>query len=100
MVGPPGSGKSMLAARLPELLPPLSASEALEVASIASMAGHRLDAQRWTRRPVRAPHHTPSGHASVGGGLQIGPGEISLAHHGVMLPFDLSESDRRVLESL
>lgn len=100
MVGPPGSGKSMLAARLPELLPPLSASEALEVASIASMAGHRLDAQRWTRRPFRAPHHTASAHAIVGGGPQIGPGEISLAHHGVLFLDELPEFDRRVLESL
>ncbi|HEY6453597.1 MAG TPA: magnesium chelatase domain-containing protein, partial [Steroidobacteraceae bacterium] len=65
LVGPPGSGKSMLAARLPELLPPLSAHEALEVASIASMAGHRLDVRRWTRRPFRAPHHTASAHAIV-----------------------------------
>jgi magnesium chelatase family protein len=100
MVGPPGSGKSMLAARLPRLLPPLSANEALEVASIASMAGHRLDAQLWTRRPFRAPHHTASAHAIVGGGPLISPGEISLAHHGVLFLDELPEFDRRVLESL
>ncbi|HEY6451613.1 MAG TPA: ATP-binding protein [Steroidobacteraceae bacterium] len=100
LVGPPGSGKSMLAARLPELLPPLSAHEALEVASIASMAGHRLDVRRWTRRPFRAPHHTASAHAIVGGGPLIRPGEISLAHHGVLFLDELPEFDRRVLESL
>jgi magnesium chelatase family protein len=100
IVGPPGSGKSMLAARLPELLPPLSASEALEVASIASMAGHRLDGGCWTRPPFRAPHHTASAHAIVGGGPLIRPGEISLAHHGVLFLDELPEFDRRVLESL
>jgi magnesium chelatase family protein len=100
MVGPPGSGKSMLAARLPELLPPLSASEALEVASIASVAGQRLDVRHWTRRPFRAPHHTASAHAIVGGGPQVRPGEISLAHHGVLFLDELPEFDRRVLESL
>ncbi|HXR19766.1 MAG TPA: YifB family Mg chelatase-like AAA ATPase [Steroidobacteraceae bacterium] len=100
LVGPPGSGKSMLASRLPELLPPLSTSEALEVASIASMAGHRLDAQHWTRRPFRAPHHTASAHAIVGGGPLIRPGEISLAHRGVLFLDELVEFDRRVLESL
>ena len=100
MVGPPGSGKSMLAARLPQLLPPLSAQEALEVASIASMAGHRLDAQLWTRPPFRAPHHTASAHAIVGGGPLIRPGEISLAHHGVLFLDELPEFNRRVLESL
>jgi magnesium chelatase family protein len=100
MVGPPGSGKSMLAARLPQLLPPLSAQEALEVASIASMAGHRLDALLWTRPPFRAPHHTASAHAIVGGGPLIRPGEISLAHHGVLFLDELPEFNRRVLESL
>jgi magnesium chelatase family protein len=100
LVGPPGSGKSMLAARLPELLPPLSASEALQVASIASMAGQRLDARRWRQPPFRAPHHTASAHAIVGGGPLIRPGEISLAHHGVLFLDELPEFDRRVLESL
>jgi magnesium chelatase family protein len=100
LVGPPGSGKSMLAARLPELLPPLSASEALEVAGIASLSGQRLDARSWTRPPFRAPHHTASAHAIVGGGPLIRPGEISLAHRGVLFLDELPEFDRRVLESL
>ncbi len=100
MIGPPGSGKSMLAARLPELLPPLSAGEALEVASIASTAGIRIQAQSWTRRPFRAPHHSASTQAIVGGGPQIRPGEITLAHHGVLFLDELPEFDRRVLESL
>jgi magnesium chelatase family protein len=100
MVGPPGSGKSMLAARLPALLPPLSAPEALEVAAIASVCGLQLDACRWTCRPFRAPHHTASAHAIVGGGPRILPGEISLAHQGVLFLDELPEFDRRVLESL
>jgi magnesium chelatase family protein len=100
MIGPPGSGKSMLAARLPGLLPPLSASEALEVASVASMAGHKLDVRGWSVRPFRAPHHTASANAIVGGGPRIRPGEISLAHCGVLFLDELPEFDRRVLESL
>src|SRR6202050_2723554 len=100
MVGPPGSGKSMLAARLPALLPPLSKPEALEVAGIASVCGLQLDASRWTRRPFRAPHHTASAHAIVGGGPRAMPGEISLAHQGVLFLDELPEFDRRVLESL
>jgi len=100
MVGPPGSGKSMLAARLPSLLPPMSPSDALEVAAIASVAGAPLDAARWTLRPFRAPHHTSSAQAIVGGGAAIRPGEISLAHRGVLFLDELPEFDRRVLESL
>jgi magnesium chelatase family protein len=100
LIGPPGSGKSMLAARLPELLPPLSAGEALEVASIASTAGLRLDAGQWARRPFRSPHHSASAQAIVGGGPQIRPGEVTLAHHGVLFLDELPEFDRRVLESL
>lgn len=100
MVGPPGSGKSMLAARLPGLLPPLSAPEALEVAGIASVCGLQLDAWCWSRRPFRAPHHTASAHAIVGGGSRAMPGEISLAHQGVLFLDELPEFDRRVLESL
>jgi magnesium chelatase family protein len=100
MVGPPGSGKSMLAARLPGLLPPLSQAEALEVAGIASISGGPLDASCWTRRPFRSPHHTASAHAIVGGGALVRPGEISLAHHGVLFLDELPEFDRRVLESL
>jgi magnesium chelatase family protein len=100
LIGPPGSGKSMLAARLPELLPPLSAGEALEVASIASTAGLRLNAGQWARRPFRCPHHSASAQAIVGGGPQIRPGEVTLAHHGVLFLDELPEFDRRVLESL
>ena len=100
LIGPPGSGKSMLAARLPQLLPPLCASEALEVASIASTAGLRLDAGHWARRPFRCPHHSASAQAIVGGGPRIRPGEVTLAHHGVLFLDELPEFDRRVLESL
>jgi magnesium chelatase family protein len=100
MMGPPGSGKSMLAARLPSLLPPLSQPEALEVAGIASVAGWQRDSGCWNRRPFRAPHHTASAHAIVGGGPLVRPGEISLAHQGVLFLDELPEFDRRVLESL
>jgi magnesium chelatase family protein len=100
MVGPPGTGKSMLAARLPGLLPPLSQAEALEVASIASVAGLAPDAALWLQRPFRAPHHSASAHAIVGGGHPIRPGEISLAHRGVLFLDELPEFDRRVLEAL
>ncbi|HXN09856.1 MAG TPA: YifB family Mg chelatase-like AAA ATPase, partial [Steroidobacteraceae bacterium] len=100
MVGPPGTGKSMLAARLPALLPPLSQAEALEVASIASVAGLAPESARWLQRPFRAPHHSASASAIVGGGHPIRPGEISLAHHGVLFLDELPEFDRRVLEAL
>jgi magnesium chelatase family protein len=100
MIGPPGSGKSMLAARLPALLPPMSSMEALEVAGIASTAGIKLEARGWLRRPFRCPHHSSSTQAIVGGGPQIRPGEITLAHHGVLFLDELPEFDRRVLESL
>ncbi len=97
--GPPGTGKSMLAQRLPSLLPPLADDEALEVAAIASIAG-RFSPARWRARPYRAPHHTASGVALVGGGSDPRPGEISLAHHGVLFLDELPEWDRRVLEVL
>ncbi len=97
--GPPGTGKSMLAQRLPTLLPPLTESEALEVASIASIAG-TFSPSRWGMRPFRAPHHTSSGVALVGGGSNPRPGEVSLAHHGVLFLDELPEWDRRVLEVL
>jgi magnesium chelatase family protein len=97
--GPPGTGKSMLAQRLPSLLPPLADDEALEVAAIASIAG-RFVPSRWRTRPFRAPHHTASGVALVGGGSDPRPGEISLAHHGVLFLDELPEWDRRVLEVL
>ena len=98
-VGPPGTGKSMLAQRLPALLPPLSEDEALEVATIASIAG-RFTAESWGARPFRAPHHTASAVALVGGGSDPRPGEISLAHHGVLFLDELPEWDRRALEVL
>ncbi|MFM2289980.1 MAG: hypothetical protein RL684_3123 [Pseudomonadota bacterium] len=100
MVGPPGSGKSLLAARLPGLLPPLGAAEALEAAGIASLSAQGFDAARWAEPPFRAPHHSASAAAIVGGGPRLRPGEISLAHHGVLFLDELPEFDRRVLESL
>ena len=98
--GPPGSGKTMLAQRLPGLLPPLSATEALEVATIASVSTLGAGAAAYGRRPFRAPHHTASANAIVGGGPLARPGEISLAHHGVLFLDELPEFDRRVLETL
>ncbi len=100
-VGPPGTGKSMLANRLPGILPALSDDEALQVAAIRSVSGQeRLDPRRWRTRPFRAPHHTASGVALVGGGSNPRPGEISLAHMGVLFLDELPEFDRRVLEVL
>ena len=99
LCGPPGAGKSMLAQRLPSLLPPLGEDEALEVAAIASLAG-RFDPSRWRVRPYRAPHHTASAVAIVGGGSHPRPGEISLAHRGVLFLDELPEWERRVLEVL
>jgi magnesium chelatase family protein len=99
MTGPPGSGKSMLAARLPGLLPPLAPEAALESAAILSLAGQfRSDA--FARRSFRSPHHTASAVALVGGGGTPRPGEISLAHHGVLFLDELPEFERRVLEAL
>jgi magnesium chelatase family protein len=100
MSGPPGSGKSMLAERLPGLLPPLSDREAIESAAIASVSADGFDADTWGRRPYRAPHHSASGAALVGGGSNPRPGEISLAHHGVLFLDELPEFDRHVLEVL
>jgi magnesium chelatase family protein len=100
MVGPPGSGKSLLAARLPGLLPPLAAADALEAAGIASLSAQGFDAAHWAEPPFRAPHHSASAAAIVGGGPRLRPGEISLAHHGVLFLDELPEFDRRVLESL
>ena len=100
MMGPPGSGKTMLASRLPGILPPLSLDEALESAAIASVSGHGFHFEHWNQRPFRAPHHTASAIALVGGGSNPRPGEISLAHYGVMFLDELPEFDRRVLEVL
>ncbi len=100
MVGPPGSGKSMLAARLPSILPPLSPAELLEVSMIASVAGEIADGALTNRRPFRSPHHSASMPALVGGGLRAKPGEISLAHHGVLFLDELPEFEARVLDSL
>ncbi|NVO14347.1 MAG: YifB family Mg chelatase-like AAA ATPase [Rhodoplanes sp.] len=100
MVGPPGAGKSMLAARLPSILPPLAPSELLEVSMIASVAGEIEDGALTNRRPFRSPHHSASMPALVGGGLRAKPGEISLAHNGVLFLDELPEFEPRVLESL
>lgn len=99
MFGPPGTGKSMLAQRLPGILPPMSEEEAVESASLQSLEGH-FDASRWRIRPYRAPHHSSSVPALVGGGANPKPGEISLAHHGVLFLDELPEFDRKVLEVL
>ncbi|HHM04928.1 MAG TPA: ATP-binding protein, partial [Gammaproteobacteria bacterium] len=100
LIGPPGTGKTMLASRLPGILPPLSDEEAVASAAVRSIAGHTLDPARWRQRPFRAPHHTASGVALVGGGSDPRPGEISLAHNGVLFLDELPEFDRRVLEVL
>ena len=99
MVGPPGSGKSMLAQRLAGLLPPMSVDEALESAAVASLAGH-FSLARWAQRPTRSPHHSASAVALVGGGSPPRPGEISLAHHGVLFLDELPEFPRSALEAL
>ena len=98
--GPPGTGKTMLAERLPGILPPLRASEALETLAVYSVAGQDIQLAHWRRRPFRAPHHTASAVALVGGGSHPRPGEISLAHHGVLFLDELPEFDRHVLEVL
>jgi magnesium chelatase family protein len=100
MVGPPGAGKSMLAARLPSILPALSPPELLEVSMIASVAGAIAEGALTNRRPFRAPHHSASMPALVGGGLRAKPGEISLSHHGVLFLDEFPEFQPAVLDSL
>jgi magnesium chelatase family protein len=99
MSGPPGTGKSMLASRFVGILPEMTESEALESAAIQSLNGN-YKLENWKRRPYRAPHHTASAVALVGGGGIPRPGEISLAHHGVLFLDELPEFDRKVLEVL
>ncbi|MDE2383619.1 MAG: YifB family Mg chelatase-like AAA ATPase [Alphaproteobacteria bacterium] len=100
MVGPPGAGKSMLAQRLPSILPPLDPREMLDVSMIASLGGELKDGQLTKRRPFRSPHHSASMAALVGGGLKPKPGEMALAHHGVLFLDELPEFQPRVLEAL
>ena len=99
-IGPPGTGKTMLATRLAGILPEMSEQEAIESAAITSVSHQGLDTGNWKRRPFRSPHHTASAAALVGGGSNPKPGEISLAHHGVLFLDELPEFDRRVLEVL
>jgi magnesium chelatase family protein len=100
LIGPPGAGKSMLAQRLPGILPPMSEEDALETAAVRSLSIRGFRTDEWRLRPFRSPHHTASGAALVGGGSHPRPGEISLAHNGVLFLDELPEFDRHVLEVL
>ena len=100
MLGPPGTGKSMLASRLPSILPKLQEKEAVESASIYSISQHPVDIAHWQIPPFRSPHHSASAVALVGGGSHPKPGEVSLAHNGVLFLDELPEFDRKVLEVL
>ncbi|MEI5639810.1 MULTISPECIES: YifB family Mg chelatase-like AAA ATPase [unclassified Pseudoalteromonas] len=99
-LGPPGTGKSMLAQRLPTIMPAMTEQEALETASIYSILGKQINQQNWKTRPFRAPHHTCSAVALVGGSSNPKPGEISLSNHGVLFLDELPEFERKVLDSL
>lgn len=99
-IGPPGTGKTMLASRLPSILPNLSETQSLDAAVVASMGSNGFDHRQWGELPFRAPHHSSSSVALVGGGRPPRPGEISLAHHGVLFMDELAEFNRHVLESL
>lgn len=98
--GPPGTGKTMLANRLPGILPPMTEQQALETAAIASISRKMDIAEHWMQRPFRSPHHTSSAVALVGGGSHPRPGEISLANHGILFLDELTEFDRKVLDVL
>ena len=100
MVGPPGAGKSLMASCLPGILPPLDASEALEVSMVASVAGTLQGGKLTRMRPFRSPHHSASMAALTGGGLKVKPGEVSMAHLGVLFLDELPEFQRAVLDSL
>ena len=100
MVGPPGTGKTMLASRMATIMPPMSVDEALESAAITSISTGGFPLSQWRQRPVRTPHHTASGVALVGGGSNPRPGEISLAHHGILFLDEMTEFERRVLDVL
>jgi magnesium chelatase family protein len=100
MTGPPGSGKTMLAERLPTIMPPMTDIQALESAAIASISRNGFSSQFWRQRIIRSPHHSASAVALVGGGSHPRPGEISLAHNGILFLDELPEFDRKVLEVL
>jgi magnesium chelatase family protein len=100
LIGSPGCGKTLLASRLPSLLPDSEEIDALQLAAITTVSGEGLDPKRWRQRPFRAPHHSASAAALVGGGNPPCPGEISLAHHGVLFLDELPEWNRSALETL